>query len=305
MTFSRSGASLAAAALALLAACSDSTGPGDDTTQFGEPISPSQFGTEVGGTARIEIQFTTLTGPIAREVEVEPDDAEEKITSRVTAIDAVAGTVTLELGNLIVSYGASTRFRTPINSNVNRTNWEAEVRQELDAGRRPSIEARRNQPAAPQAPTVTTFSARDLRVTDAIDDAKIEVYVDGDNLVQVSSPPPVAILTVFGLPVQIVSSTEIRRILNGAPQPGANVEFEGRLSSVNASAGTMTLTDGTVISISSSTTFEVNGDLTSLSAAAAAVLSGSPVRVEGVGTVQSVGPPRTIAASRVKIEVDD
>jgi hypothetical protein len=305
MRRSRSSASLAAVALALLAACSDSTGPTEDTTPFGEPLSPSQFGTEVGGTARIEIQFTSLTGPVAREIEVEPDDAEEKIVSRVTAINPTAGTLTLELGGLVVSYGATTRFRTPVNSSVSRSNWESLINAELVAGRRPSIEARRNQPATPQAPSVTTFAAADLRVTDAISDAKIEVYVDADNLADVTSPPPLAILTVFGLPVQIVSSTQIRRIVNGAPQPGANVEFEGRVTSVNVSGGTMTLSDGTVVTVTAGTIFDPDGDLVTLSAASVAVGSGKVVRVEGTGTVQSAGPPRTIAATRVKIEVDD
>ena len=295
---------LIAAAAVALCACDDSTGP-SGTTQFGEPISPSQFTTEVGGTARIEIQFTALTGPIAREIEVEPDDAEEKIESRVTAIDQEAQTLTLELGGLVVSYDPTTRFRTLINSDIGGSTWEQLVRAEVDAGRRPSIEARRNQPATPQAPNVSTFLARDLRLVGAIDDAKIEVYVDADNLVQVASPPPVAILTVFGLPVQIVSTTQIRRIVNGAPQPGASVEFEGRLSSVNVSGRTLTLADGTVIQVSASTVFEADGDVLTLAAASAAVLSGNVVRVEGDGTVQSAGPPRTIAATNVKIEIDD
>ena len=163
-----------------------------------------------------------LIGPVAREMNSEPDDAEEKIVSRVTAISPTAGTLTLELGGLVVSYGASTRFRTPVSSNVSRSTWESLINAELDAGRRPSIEARRNQPATPQAPSVTTFAAADLRVTDAISEAKIEVYVDADNLAEVTSPPPLAILTVFGLPGHIVSSTQIRRIVTGAPQPGAN-----------------------------------------------------------------------------------
>ena len=304
MRRSRSGASLAAVALALLAACSDSTGPTEDTTQFGEPLSPSQFGTEVGGTARIEIQFTSLAGPVAREIDVEPDDAEEKIVSRVTAINPTASTLTLELGGLVISYGASTRFRTTVSSNVSRSAWESLIDAELGAGRRPSIEARHNQPATPQAPSVT-FAAADLRVTDAISEPKIEVYVDADNYAEVTSAPPLAILTVFGLPVHIVSSTSIRRILNAAPAPGANVQFDGRVTSVNASGGTMTLSDGTVVTVTAGTIFDPNGDVMTLSAASVAVVSGKTVRVEGTGTVQSAGPPRTITATRVKIEVDN
>lgn len=299
------GLSVAAVASTLLAACSDSTGPAASATQFGAPLSLAQFETEVVGTARIEIEFTALTGLVAREIEVEPDDAEEKFVSRVTAMNTAAGTLTLELGGFVVSYGASTRFRTQSNSNVGRTAWESQIAAELSAGRRPSIEARRNQPATPQAPAVATFTAADLRLTNAIDDAKIEVYVDADNFEDVASPPPLAILRVFGLPVEIVSSTRIQLILNGAPPQGTSVQFEAQVTSVNASAATMTLSDGTIVQTSAGTTFDPEGDLLTLSAAASAVASGNFVRVEGSGTVQNAGPPRTIAATRVKIEVDD
>jgi hypothetical protein len=83
------------------------------------------------------------------------------------------------------------------------------------------------------------------------------------------------------------------------------VEFEGRVTSVNVSGGTMTLSDGTIVRVGSGTTFDQDGDLFTLSAVSTAVLSGSPVRVEGEGTIESTGPPRTIAATNVKIEVDD
>ena len=291
-------------AASLLVGCSDSTGP-EDTNQFAEPLSISQFETGLATSARIEITFTSRTGLVAREIEVEPDDAEEKIVSRVTAIDRESGTVTLELGGLVVSYGGQTRFRTPNNSDAGGATWESVILTELDAGRNPTIEARRNPPATPQAPTVTAFSALDLRIADATDEAKIEVYVDADNFAEVSSPPPLALLTVFGFPIQIVSATRLERIVNDTPAPGANIEFEGRVTSVNVSAGRMTLSDGTVIQVSSTTVFDPEGDLLTLNAASLALLSAKIVRVEGDGTIQSAGPPRTIAATAVKIEVDD
>ena len=301
----RTVAGLAAGALTFLAACSDSTAPGTAVTQFGEPLSLAQFETEVVGTARVEIEFATLAGLVAREIEVEPDDAEEKFVSRVTSMNTTAGTLTLELGGFVVTYGASTRFRTPANSNVSRTAWESQIAAELNAGRQPSIEARRNQPATPQAPTLATFTATDLRLTAAIEKAKLEVYVDADNFTDVASPPPLAILRVFNLPVQILSSTRIQRILNGAPPQGTSVQFEAQVASVNTSAGSLTLLDGTVILVGAGTTFDPQGDVLTLSAAASAVASRDVVRIEGIGTVQSSGPPRTIAATSVKIEVDN
>ena len=294
-----------AATVLLVAACSDSTGPDQGVVQFGEPLSLAQFETQLDEPTRIEIELTTPAGLVAREIEVELDDAEEKILSRVTAINTTAGTLTLELGGLVVTYNSQTRFRTPENSNVGRATWEGRVLTELNAGRRPPVEARRNQPVAPQAPTAATFTADDLRIEDDFDDAKIEVYVDSDNFQDVANPPPLAILRVFNLPVQIVASTGIQRILNAAPPAGASVQFEGHVTSVNATAGTMTLVDGTVIHTNGATVFDAEGDVISLAAAANELASGDIVRVEGAGTVQSAGPPRTILATRLKIEVDD
>lgn len=292
------------AAFLLFAACADSTGPDMSGVQFGEPITLSQLESDIAGTARIEIEFTTPDGLVAREIEVEPDDAEEKIVSRVTAMNAAQGTLTLELGDFVVTYSSSTRFRTPSNSNVSRSSWESAIAAELNAGRQPPVEVRRNQPSVPQAPDVATFAAADLRIADDFDDAKIEVYVDADNFEEVASPPPLAILRVFDLPVEIVAATRIQRILPNAP-PAGSVQFEGQITSVNVSAGTITLVDGTIVQVPAGTTFDPEGDLFSLSTTASAVASGDFVRVEGVGTVQSAGPPRTISATRVKIEVDD
>ena len=294
-----------AATFVLVAGCSDATGPDQGVVQFGEPLSLAQFQSRLDQPTRIEIEFTTPAGLVAREIEVELDDAEEKITSRVTAINTTAGTLTLELGGLVVTYNSQTRFRTPENSSVSRATWEGRVLTELNAGRRPPVEARRNQPVAPQAPTVATFTADDLRIEDDFDDAKIEVYVDADNFQNVTNPPPLAILRVFNLPVQIVASTRIQQVLNGAPPVGASVQFEGRVSSVNTTAATMTLVDGTVVHTDGTTIFDPEGDVISLAAAANELASGDIVRAEGRGTVQSAGPPRSILATRLKIEVDD
>ena len=117
-------------------------------------------------------------------------------------------------------------------------------------------------------------------------------------------PAPLAILRVFNLPVQILTTTRIQRVLNGPPQSGS-VQFEGQITAVSATASTLTLADGTVIQLGTSTTFDPEGDLLTLDATATAVTSGDVVRVEGLGTIESAGPPRTITATRVKIEVDD
>ncbi|HEU4995257.1 MAG TPA: hypothetical protein VFT29_10555, partial [Gemmatimonadaceae bacterium] len=173
MTFriTRSALTCACAAL-ILAACDDTTSPLTATGQFGQQISLSDFETAINGTAFVEIEFATATGLVAREIDVEADDDDEKVSSRVTAINTTAGTVTLQLGGFVVSYTNNTRFRTPTNSNATRAVWEAQVQSELAAGRNPPIEARRDVPATPQAPANATFTATDLRLTNDFDGAK-------------------------------------------------------------------------------------------------------------------------------------
>ena len=159
------------------------------------------------GTGRIEIEL--FPGElVAREVHVEADDQEEKIVSSVTALDPVQGTITLELGGLIVSYGGGTRFRTDAESHESRTNWETAVQGELAAGRRPLVEARRNPAGSPQAPDDPTFAAADLRLEGDVDEPKIEIYVDGDNLESISGTS-LAVLRVLGLTIEVNGRTRL------------------------------------------------------------------------------------------------
>jgi hypothetical protein len=292
------------AAIGLVAGCGGdgATGP-SETTQFSQVLSLPQFDSTLSsGPHRIEINLLP-GGLTVREVDVEPDDAEEKIVSAVTAIDPAQGTVTLLLGGFKVSYGANTRFRTPSKSRVSRGEWETAITAALNAGQQPPIEARRNQPAAPQAPTDASFLAADLRIADRTDDPKIEALVADANLEIVASPPPVAILRVFGLPLEITSQTHLGRRTPGGV-PTGSVEFQASVTSVDVAGGAMTLAGGTVIRVGG-TTFDPTGDLFSLQATADAVAAGKAVRAEGRGTVQSAGPPATITATEVKVEVDD
>ncbi len=294
---------------ALLAACSsDSTAPGGTPTlpppQFGQVLSISQFDSTLGsGPARIEIKLLP-GGLVAREVEVEPDDAEEKLVSNVTAIDAAAGTITLALGGLTVGYGAGTRFRTPTSSSVTRGAWENAIADAISRGQQPPIEARRNPGATPQAPTDPSFMALDLRLGDRSEDPKIEVYVDSDNIEIVAAPPPVAILRVFNLPIEITSSTQLSRIIPGGGVPTGEIEFQASVTAVDPAAGTLTLAGGTVVEVGG-LTFDPAGDLFSLGSVAAAVSAGSAVRAEGLGSVTAAGPPAVVTATSIKVEVDN
>ena len=300
-------ASLLALVSTSLAGCAtDSTAPGVNTPPpvFGQPLSVSQFdSTLASGPARIEIKLLP-GGLVAREDHVEPDDAEEKLVSGVTAINTAAGTITLALGGMTVSYGAGTRFRTPSNSRVTRVEWESVITDAIGHGQQPPIEARRNPGAIPQAPTDPSFAAMDLRLASQSDEPSIEAYVDSDNIEIVAAPPPVAILRVFNLPVQITNSTQLARIIPGGGIPTGAIQFEAIVTDVDQTAGTLTFADGTVVQVGG-LTFDPTGDLFSLSSAASAVSNGSVVRAEGLGSVTSAGPPAVITATAIKVEVDN
>jgi len=257
-----------------------------------------------GGVSRIEIEL--FAGElVAREVHVEADDAEEKIVSPVTAIDPGQGTLTLELGGLTVSYGASTRFRTELESHESRETWEALVQDEIAAGRRPLVEARRSFAGTPQSPDDASFTAADLRLENELDEPKIELYVDGDNQASASGSSEL-VLRILGLSITVNGRTRLGPGDNGGTdQPsGASVEFEMGVASVDVAAGTLTLSSGTVVRVTAATAISPEGDLLTLESAAAAVAQGRPVRAEGRGSVEATSPD-VIAANTLKIEVDD
>lgn len=291
-------------ATGLFAGCGTdgATGPGP-STQFSQVLSIPQLDSILDtGARRIEISMVA-GGLTIRELDVEPDDLEEKIVSTVTAIDPALGSVTLALGGLTVNYGSNTRFRTPTRSRVSRSEWEAAIGAALAANQHPPIEARRNRPASAQAPTDATFLAADLRIADRTDLPKIEAYVGGANLEVVAAPPPLAILRLFNLPLEITSQTRLGR-RTGTTVPSGSAEFQAGVSSVDLNAGTLTLAGGTVIAVGGAT-FDPTGDLFTLDATASAVAAGKAVRAEGVGTVTSAGPPARIAATDIKVEVDN
>jgi hypothetical protein len=177
-----------------------------------------------GEVSRIEIEL--FPGElVAREVHVEADDAEEKIVSGVTAIDPAQGTLTLELGGLIVSYGAGTRFRTESESHESRETWEAQVQGEIAAGRRPLVEARRNPAGAPQSPDDPSFAAADLRLENETDEPRIEIYVDGDNLV--SGDASEVVLRVLGLSITVNDRTRLGPDDDGGAEGRGAVESSG------------------------------------------------------------------------------
>lgn len=302
---------LAGIALTGAMACGDSmTGPGDGTIRFSEQISLETLQTEVDqGARRVEIKLLRGT-LIAREVELEEAEERadrEEVKSRVTAIDGGAGTLTLALGGLVVTFDASTEFRLEGGAGIDLAGFVSRVDGDLAGGGSPSVEAKRTPAAVPQAPEDPTFFATRIEIDDEADEPEIEIDIDGDNLVANASPPPDAILTVLGLPIEIRASDGTTELERERDRDDDETEFEGIVSSVDEAAGTATLADGTIIRIVQGTEIEREGDddnLASLGAVAAALAQGALVEAEGDGFVESTDP-RTIVAKEVEFEIED
>jgi len=301
---------LAPAALVALAACSSDspTGPGGPgPLVFAQAITLPQFEDILAaGPARVEIKL--INGSlVAREVEVEEAEDlrdEEEIESRATAVDP-AGTVTLALGGLVVSFDGATRFEAENGQDLTMQEFVTRVQDALAAGRQPPIEAKRNPADQPQDPDDATFRAARLELDDEADENKIEINVDDDNLTSNASPPPDAILRVLDLPIELDVSggrTEIESEIHDSRE---EADFEGMVQSVSGS--TVTLMNGTVVTIVDDTEFDDCDDsdeLCTLGQVEQALAAGLLVEADGKGVVTGTNP-RSITASEIEFEIED
>ena len=320
-----------AAALVLLvvAACDHtSTDPRFNSIQFSRTISlPDAQSLLQSGPTRVVVR--AIPGMVvARRVEIETSEElarSEEIRSRISAISATAdaGTVTLELGGLQVGFNSSTRFQpddgdgdghaAPMSEGgdggTTLADFVARVQADLAAGRRPAVKARRTPPATPQAPDDATFLATELRLDQENDHPRISLNVTSANLVTSPTPPPDAVLKVLGLSIELRVSDGTTTLRAENPEVDDEQEFEGMVQSVDQTANTVTLTDGTIIHIVSGTELEAREDgddehLASLADVQAALTAGRPVKAEGEGLVTGANP-LTIDAVTIECEADE
>lgn len=278
--------------LSLLTLATACGGEGSSRYASAQPISLAELdGSLAAGPMLVEIEL--LPGTLdAREIHSEIGEDDEKIESTVASIDAAAGTLTLDLGGLVIAYDDSTRFRTESDSDVPRGSWEAAV----SAGT--FVEIRRDRVAVAQSALDASFSAADLRIADEVDEPTLELVIDQDNL-EVTGEST-AILHLLGLDIAISSSTELFEGEGSGSDPASD-QFEDTVTSVDVPAGTLTLASGTVVD-TTGVTFDPEGDLFALQAVADAVAASAPVRAEGRG---SAGPNGVVTATSLKVEVDD
>ena len=166
---------------------------------------------------RAEIELRN-GGLVVRELEIESDDDdeddEEEIEAHIVSTDA-AGSVTLDIGGIVVTFDASTKFENFDGDDVSLAQFVAIVDAELAAGRMPRVEAKRPSPTSPQAPDNGVFAATSLELDDDQDERKIEIKIGAANLTINEPRPdggPDATVQVLGVVLEIRTTEGLTEI---------------------------------------------------------------------------------------------
>lgn len=116
------------------------------------------------------------------------------------------------------------------------------------------------------------------------------VKAKGEGVIEVAEP-----LTIDAIEVEFKVIKEEENL------PQGEIEFEGKVTSVDVSGNTFTLADGTVVSMTNTTIINPEGDLLTLQAVSDAVAAGKDVKAEGDAT----GSTPSLTAVDVKFEVEE
>ena len=301
-------------------ACDHSpSGPGSTPIQFSRTVSlPDAQSLLQTGPTRVEVRVIPGT-LVARRVDLEESNEmsrPEQVRSRVTAVTSGTDTATftLEVGGLKIAANGATTIRhgdrdgDMAQSATTLADFVALVQADIAAGHNPTLTASRQAPSAPQAPDDGKFLAADLRLDEANSHSVIRLNIAAANLVTNATPPPDGFLKLLGVSLELRLADGTTKLKQENPELEGVREFEGTVQSVDQTASTVTLKDGTVIRIVAGTEFDAregNEDdhLTSLAAVQDALTAGKTVKTEGRGLVDSTSP-LTFDAIRIEFEVE-
>ncbi len=182
------------------------------------------------------------------------------------------------------------------------------VQADIAAGHNPTLTASRQPRATPQGPDDGTFLAADLKLDEGNSHSVIKLNIAAANLVTNPTPPPDGFLKVLGVSLELRLSDGTTKLEQENPELEGVREFEGVVQSVDLTAQTVTLKDGTIIRIVAGTEFDGReGDrddhVTGLPAVQDALTAGKTVKAEGRGLVDSTNP-LTLDAIRIEFEVE-
>jgi len=301
-------------------ACDHSpSGPGSNSIQFSRTVSlPDAQSLLQTGPTRVEVRVIPGT-LVARRVELEESSEmtrPEQVRSRVTAVTSGTDTATftLEVGGIQIAANGSTMIRhgdrdgDMAQSAVTLADFVALVQADIAAGHNPTLTASRPAPSAPQALDDGKFLAADVRLDEGNSHSVIKLNIAAANLVTNATPPPDGFLKLLGISLELRLADGTTKLKQENPELEGVREFEGTVQSVDQTANTVTLKDGTVIRIVAGTEFDAregNEDdhLTSLAAVQDALTAGKTVKTEGRGLVDNTSP-LTFDAIRIEFEVE-
>src|SRR6266404_4991556 len=282
-------------------ACDHSpSGPGSNSIQFSRTVSlpDAQSLLQIGPT-RVEVRVIPGT-LVARRVELEESSEmtrPEQVRSRVTAVTSGTDTATftLEVGGIHIAANGSTMIR--------HGDRDGDMAQSAV-----TLTASRPAPSAPQALDDGKFLAADVRLDEGNSHSVIKLNIAAANLVTNATPPPDGFLKLLGISLELRLADGTTKLKQENPELEGVREFEGTVQSVDQTASTATLKDGTVIRIVAGTEFDAregNEDdhLTSLAAVQDALTAGKTVKTEGRGLVDSTSP-LTFDAIHIEFEVE-
>jgi hypothetical protein len=282
-------------AVALLASCSETTGPVDGLLQV-RGMSLDEMGQRFGdGAARVEITMRE-SGLVAQRIVVKTGDelAEpEALVGSVTgiAVEGDQGRLTLALG-VTITFDGETDFSGQRGDGVGFDGFVASVTEALSLRREPRVKATRRAPDAPQAPDDPTFHAGLVRLVDEPAGARFFLNVDRDNLTIVDQPPPDAILTVLGLGLEIRVREGLTELILDEDER-REVGFEGLVGAVSVDLGTFVVVNGDreiLVRVVDGTRLGLDGDeIESLAPVARAQEAGLVVAAVGEGVVRADG----------------
>ena len=299
----------------LIGACglADLTGPDGETFDaFVQTLEMEAFQSMVLGSAA-EVEVTLLPGElVAGELSVRPTghSGEDRLQSRAIGIapNGDSGVLTLLMGDLQVSYDADTRFWFG-DDEVDRDFFVAQVSGNLDEGFDVPLVAERESPPTPQEPEDDLFLAEALAITG--DGApRLRLSIDEDNFQMASNPvegEPDGWLNVLGISIQIRVTDGTTELESEEHDFEEVEEFEGVVSSVSLDAASLTLVDGTVISLVDRTqVVQEDHFLGTLTAVAEALEAGQEVVSWGKGAVESEDPLVLLALKiAFKVSMED
>src|SRR5438046_3135656 len=150
--------------------------------------------------------------------------------------------------------------------------------------------------------------AADRTPDEANSHSVIKLNIAAANLVTNPTPPPDGFLKVLGVSLELRLSDGTTQLKQENPELEGVREFEGVVQSVDLTAQTVRLKDGTIIRIVAGTEFDGrDGDrddhVTGLHAVQDALTAGKTVKAEGRGLVDSTNP-LTLDAIRIEFEVE-